>query len=332
MNRTLITLSLLLLLASSCNDRYHIDTSHIKDNVRFISFWQEIGSASTPSKTPDIETLQKAHPDFFDIYTRGILRLGSFKNNAFDAYFQQFLKDSLYNEVFDTVSIYSGKLTQHNAAINSALKKYVALFNGNLPTVYYMISVFNEPIVASHTSLGISLEQYLGAKHPYYNELGIYQYLKPSHANHRLPIDAVKGWIQSDFTPETGQQNVLDVMIYHGKICFLLEKIMPELHLEDILNVSKEQANWSLMNEKNIWNSMIGWKHLYKSDRITLQKHIGEAPYSSFFGEKSSPKTGVFIGYKIVESYMKVNKKITLQMLMQDNDAQKILQKSKYRP
>jgi hypothetical protein len=40
----------------------------------------------------------------------------------------------------------------------------------------------------------------------------------------------------------------------------------------------------------------------------------------------------MWAGWQIVKSCMKNNKDVTLQQLMGDQDAQKILNKSKYRP
>ena len=46
----------------------------------------------------------------------------------------------------------------------------------------------------------------------------------------------------------------------------------------------------------------------------------------------SAPKLGVWMGWQIVRKYMKEHPDVTLQQLMADNDAQKILNQSKYKP
>jgi hypothetical protein len=63
-----------------------------------------------------------------------------------------------------------------------------------------------------------------------------------------------------------------------------------------------------------------------------MQKFIFESPFTSYFGEESSPRLGWFIGWKIANSFMERNGNIELPVLMNEYDAQKILQKSGYKP
>jgi hypothetical protein len=67
---------------------------------------------------------------------------------------------------------------------------------------------------------------------------------------------------------------------------------------------------------------------------MKIQKYLTEAPFTPGIGDKndSAPKLAVFIGWKIVREYMDRNPSISVQQLMADQDFQKILDKSKYRP
>jgi hypothetical protein len=46
----------------------------------------------------------------------------------------------------------------------------------------------------------------------------------------------------------------------------------------------------------------------------------------------AAPKLAIWTGWQIVREYMDKHTEVTLQQLMADNDAQKILNDSKYRP
>ncbi|RYD80660.1 MAG: gliding motility lipoprotein GldB, partial [Sphingobacteriales bacterium] len=65
-----------------------------------------------------------------------------------------------------------------------------------------------------------------------------------------------------------------------------------------------------------------------------IQVYLSDGPFTPGLGEnrESAPKLGVWTGWQIVRKYMKENPKITLQDLMADNDAQRILNLSKYKP
>jgi uncharacterized protein YjaZ len=73
---------------------------------------------------------------------------------------------------------------------------------------------------------------------------------------------------------------------------------------------------------------------LYETDDQKIQTYINEAPFTPQLGEhnQSAPKLGIWTGWQIVKEYMDRHPDVTLQQLMNNQDAQKILNDSKYRP
>jgi uncharacterized protein YjaZ len=59
---------------------------------------------------------------------------------------------------------------------------------------------------------------------------------------------------------------------------------------------------------------------------------LADGPYTMEFSKDSPPRLGEWIGLQIIRSYMQKNPEITLQMMMQETDAQKILTLSGYKP
>ncbi|MGH2622772.1 MAG: gliding motility lipoprotein GldB, partial [Sphingobacterium sp.] len=72
---------------------------------------------------------------------------------------------------------------------------------------------------------------------------------------------------------------------------------------------------------------------LYSTDYQRIQKYFSEAPFSPELGKQneSAPKLGSFIGWQIIRQYMKRNPELSLQDLFDQNDAQMILENSKYK-
>ena len=70
---------------------------------------------------------------------------------------------------------------------------------------------------------------------------------------------------------------------------------------------------------------------LFKSDFESLKKYINEAPFTSVLGNDSPPRTGIWLGYRIILSYAK-SQKLSLNEILQNENAQEILNQSKYRP
>src|SRR5690606_18920677 len=94
-----------------------------------------------------------------------------------------------------------------------------------------------------------------------------------------------------------------------------------------------EQWEWANHFERDIWAWLLQENLLYEADYNRIQKYLGEAPFTPELGEQndSAPKLGVFIGWKIVRAYMERNPDISLSGLLEINDAQKILDGSRYR-
>jgi len=88
------------------------------------------------------------------------------------------------------------------------------------------------------------------------------------------------------------------------------------------------------LTEAGIWAYFLDNELLFESDYLKIQKYLAEAPFTPGIGENSSsaPKLGVWTGWQIVKQYMEKNPDISLQELMLEKDAQKILVGSKYKP
>jgi hypothetical protein len=85
-------------------------------------------------------------------------------------------------------------------------------------------------------------------------------------------------------------------------------------------------------NERQMWLYLVGRDLLFSSDQMTIRKLIGEAPFTSFFTNESPGQAAVWLGFRIVESYMNNNREVTLDELMSDKDIQAILGKARYNP
>jgi hypothetical protein len=95
-----------------------------------------------------------------------------------------------------------------------------------------------------------------------------------------------------------------------------------------------KQLAWCNQFKSQIWGFFLDQSLLYESDYDKYQKYVGEAPFTPGFGENndSAPRLAIWTGWQIVRQYMDKHPEVTLQQLMADNDAQKILNESKYRP
>lgn len=296
-------------------------------------FDQALQSMDTTKMTEEIMRLASLYPSFYKLYCQRIIRVGLPNDKQHSFFLKHFLSDTIYQEVYDTVQLHFRDLTGVETDLVNGLKRYNLLFpEKSIPQIFYHISGFNEAIVVGDKILSISLENYLGENHPFYEWLGVYQYKKVQKIPERIARDALLGWITTEFEQNTQHNMLIDEMIYQGKLIFLLEQLLPNIPDNILLGQTEQHYRWCEANEANIWTAMIEWKHLFSKDRLTIKKHIDDAPFNNFFGEGSAAKSGVYMGWRIVSAYMDNNKDLTLQDLFNAESGQMILQMSGYKP
>ncbi len=130
------------------------------------------------------------------------------------------------------------------------------------------------------------------------------------------------------------QQKFLDQIVYQGKIQILQDAFLPNVadHLK--INYSKQQYNWAVANEANIWNYFVENDLLFSSDPDLSERFITPGPFSKFYTEvdrESSPQIAIWTGWQICKHYLKAHPEEKLQVFLKKN-ATEIFNGSDYRP
>jgi hypothetical protein len=81
-----------------------------------------------------------------------------------------------------------------------------------------------------------------------------------------------------------------------------------------------------------MWTYLIENDLLFSTDNMIIRKLTGEAPFTSYFSNESPGQAAIWLGFRIVESYMKKNREVKLEDLMNNADIQAILDGAKYNP
>ena len=63
-----------------------------------------------------------------------------------------------------------------------------------------------------------------------------------------------------------------------------------------------------------------------------LTSYLNDGPFTSEISQQSPGRLGMWVGWRIVESYMNHHPEVTLADLLAENDAQHILEHSYYKP
>ena len=275
------------------------------------------------------EELKNLQPDF-GIFLNGdindtlnLIRIGDFIS---DPMLIQSASDC--NKIFSDLEFLENELTD-------AFKHYKYYFlRDKIPGVYTYVSGFDYdyPVQFFDNNLIIALDMYLGAGYKEYLKLGVPAYRIRNFDRSHISRDCMDALGSSKVEQSKIGRTLLDNMINKGKSLYFIKAMIPELSDSIIMDYTNKQLKWSEHNESNIWAFLIENELLYSVDPEVMNKFIVDAPFTSYFGNESAPRTGMWIGYKIVKSFMDNNTDITLSDLMQMYDSQAILTKSGYKP
>lgn len=198
-----------------------------------------------------------------------------------------------------------------------------------IPAVYMHVSGLNQNVLTGDSLLSLSIDKYMGDNYPLYQDF-FYDFQKQKMQRPSIVPDYLTGWLMSEY-PFAGKENVLlERMLYEGKIKYLISCALPESTPAELMGYTEAAYNWCKENEEFIWKAIIERKHLYTPDQMTTSKYFENAP-SLFLDNEAPGNLGSWIGWQIIDKYMKENA-ITPEALIQNKNAQEILATSKYKP
>jgi len=186
--------------------------------------------------------------------------------------------------------------------------------------------------------MAIGLQMYLGSQSQWYQSEEFQKYfptyLSRIFTTEYIPIAAAKNLIQDIAPNEMATHSLIVEMIELGKRQFILKKLLPQTNEPSLLGYTSKQYDAILNAEQDIWNYLLKMNLIYSKDPTVLNNMLGEAPFSAYFGNEVPGKAGLFIGYKIVQSWMAQqsnSKQTELDALIQISPEQ-LFAESKYHP
>jgi hypothetical protein len=292
------------------------------------------GLSEKKLEASDWEQLEKSYPRFLPLYTQGVMRFGAVNSPEALGQLNDFTKDAdiatLLNEVAQAYP--DGSLQAEKSQLDQAFSSFAYFFpERRVPAVYTFVSALTYHTVVDDSLLGIGLDMYLGKDYPVYPQAGIPKYKFKHFEQDYLVADAMRAWLVSEF-PLVGGGNLLEQMIYHGKIAYLLNAFLPELPEHLLLTYTQQEYDWCISNEADIWFHFVDMNLLHNRENHQLRKYLGEAPFIAGFPEGSPGRVGQWLGYQIVKDFMAQNPKMSLPDLMKLDQADLILQESNYKP
>jgi len=330
-----LSLALVLSIAVSCGrNPYKVDVSQVELDMEVNRLELDLFGADPAKIGENIPLWEAKYGDFLRLFG-WVINAGDIGTPEFETVLLSFCTDRQNNAVFDDVMEVFPSVTELEVGLEGAFRHYKYYFPEKVvPEVYTCITGFNNSLVVGDSVVGISLDRYLGRESVYYPQLGLYNYMIARMAPEYIVPDVVYGWGSTEWDKESMEYpsaNVLTEMIHEGKLRFFQKSMLPEVNDTLLFGFTGDQMRFCQNNESQMWTYLMEQELLFNTDRFTITKLVEEAPFTSYFTNESPGRAATWIGFRIVESYMK-NSGSSLGEMMAITDVQAILNGARYAP
>ncbi len=332
----LFILPVLIFTTASCKrNQYKINISGISVDLKVQRLEKDLFTINPEDIPANIPVLRQKYNGFLQLFSY-VINTGEINDPSFGDFLVRFCTDRQNNEVYDSVQKVFQDIREIEEGLQQAFRYYRHyLPEKQVPAVFTCITGFNNSIITGDSVLGISLDRYLGANSIFYPQLNIYKYLAARMTPGNIVPDCMYGWAASEWDFESMKypaDNVLTEMIHYGKLKYFERCMLPEIKDEILFGYTSSQMNFCRNNEGQMWQYLIEKDLVFNTDQFIIRKLTGEAPFTSFFTNESPGRAAVWLGFRIIESYMQKNKNTSMEELMNNTDIQSILEKAKYNP
>lgn len=327
---------LVIFIVTSCNkNHYAVDVSSINVNIEIKRLEKDLFTITPDKIISQLPELKQKYGGFLQLFSY-VINTGDINDSSFGDLLVRFCTDKQNNDVFAlTMKLYPD-VGSIQMGLEQAFKHYLYYFpERNVPAVFTCITGFNNSIITGDSVLGIGLDRYLGSDCEYYPRLEIYKYIAARMTPDNIVSDCMYGWGASEWDFSTlnyPADNLITEMIHDGKLKYFEKCMLPDTPDEIIFGFTPDQIKFCRNNENQMWTYLIENDLLFNTDQFTIRKLTGEAPFTSYFTRESPGRAAVWLGFRIVESYMMRNPGITIEEMMNNTDIQLVLDKSKYSP
>ena len=318
-----------------CGNKHHYIPKDIEPiEVEIVRFDNAQLAIRPDSVKQDIKQLYTDYESFMPIFVEGILGIPTEDTAYLCEMYAHFLTDTVmgFAQTNAKAQTLFANVDSLQETLNMGFSRLHFLYpEWEIPTLYLFVSGFNSSVMYYENIMGVGVDMYLGSDYPYYNQV-VYDYQKQTMRKACVAGDVLSMYLAYHISYNSEYNRLLEQMIFRGKQLFLLAQLLPNEPVWEVIGYSKEQWDWCEQYEQAIWNRIMQKRDLFKTESNVLSSYMNDGPFTAEVTQDSPGRLGVWVGWRIVDSYMRNNKDVTLRELMNENDAQKILEQSYYKP
>jgi len=306
--------------------------------IKVLRFEQDLLKPELANSPSHYQTLKDKYPLFFESFCKDMLGLDPMESSTnynkslagFISYPGTILLKHEVDSVFPNLDAFEIEL-------GKSMHIYKKEFRSEpIPQFISFISEFGFAHVTYDSIVGIGLDFYLGENYPLYQAPSIEFpefMLRKLRKEYMLP-NTLKAFAIGKFESQLTDKRLLALMLFEGKIKYFIKKLSPTISDSILFGYSAQQLKWCEANEGMIWKHLASTNLLFSKDGAQFMRYINDGPFTIAEGvpQESAPSIAIYTGYKIIEKFVEEEGINSLQQLMNNNNWDDILKKSKYGP
>jgi hypothetical protein len=333
-NKLFITVTLAVVVSACKPDRFDVDVTEVNvPPVKFMRFEKEFFSITPENIGSKTRELEQKYGAFYHMFVNTIKGRGmpNDTNSILSFVYNKDMRDA-YAETQKAFT--DADIVNLEKELTEAMRRFRYFFaDRKLPKHFTTcMSGFDYNFAYPDSVMALSLDMYLGSGNVFYKMLQWPNYQVRVLNKEYITTDMVRGWMISEFDNGQPVNNLINNMMLYGKVLYACDALLPDVHDSIKIGYSTAQMNYCKEYEKNLWGYFAENNRLYESNMRTVTELTSDGPFTSAISKECPPRIAMWVGWQIVRSYMKNNEQVSLNELMKESDAMKILNKSKYRP
>lgn len=329
-----ILLSTILLTACEQGPRDPVQPA-VDLDVRIERLDQDLFHHATDTATNLNLRLYALYGPFYKEYVERILRLAPVEDPRLPVALSGFALNPDWNALQQRADSILGDMDVQRAGFEEAFERLLVFFPDSLvPRIIAFNSGFNYGVTPTDSVLGIGVEWFIahGSSVEALLAPDIFpQYMKERMVPDMLVPSAVKGWLQVHYTRDVRGEDVLTNLVEIGKVMYLLDAVLPGTNPAFKFAFTDEQLKWCEDNEFKIWKELIGKEQLYSKKTEDIDRLLNDGPFTNGFPRESPGHIGEWIGFRMVNAYMRDHDEITMAQLFANTDPRTVLKSYKPR-
>lgn len=335
MKKTVCLLFVILIFLAACESdneekcAFQPETASIDIQLDFRSLEDSIPTIKTKQQLVDFFT---RHPAMRDVFFHH-------QDYPNDSIFINELYQRFTSPSFDTLLMETKKVFGDGSALKQEFAKaftnlrYYYPTTFKVPRIETVITGLETDLFVSDTLIIVGLDHFLGRSAKY--KLNMYEYMARRYTKEFVVPSAMLLYgIDSRINrinPE--DKTVLADMIAYGKAYYFAKQMLPCVPDSVFIGYTSKEISGARENQDLIWRHLVEKEVFFNTSKLVKQKYLDERPTTVEIGDQCPGRIGVWIGWQIFNKFAAQNSKGNdLPKLMRNNNPERILRDSKFRP